>query len=74
MRKKIPVTLEIEKISKHTSHFDFEEIADNLFGEMREMTPEESEAYSRYISSISTSTGVNIWDLIDKNAEDQPNE
>ena len=43
-----------------------EEITNNLFGEMRDMTPEESEAHSRYISSISTPTGVNIWDILDK--------
>ena len=66
MREKIPVTLKIENISKHKSHFDFEEIAEDLFGEMRDMTPEESEAHSRYISSISTPTGVNIWDILDK--------
>ena len=67
MKKKIPVTLEIENISKHKSHFDFEEIAEELFGEMRDMTPEESKAHSEYLSNISQKTGVNIWDLIDKN-------
>ena len=67
MRKKIPVTLKIENISKHKSRFYFEEIAEDLFGEMRDMTPEESKAHSEYLSSISQKTGVNIWDLIDKN-------
>ena len=71
MKKSIPVTLKIEKVSKHVSHFDFEEVADDLFGDMREMTPEESEAHSRYISSISTPTGVNIWDLVDKTNENR---
>lgn len=66
MKKSIPVTLEIEKVSKHKSRFDFEEIAENLFGEMRDLTPEESEAHSRYISSISTPTGVNIWNIVDR--------
>ena len=42
-----------------------EELSNSLFGEIRDMTPEESEAHSRYISSISTPTGVNIWDLVD---------
>ena len=42
------------------------EVAEDLFGEMRDMTPEESKAHSRYISSISTPTGVNIWDILDK--------
>ena len=42
-----------------------EELSNSLFGEMRDMTPEESEAHNRYISSISTPTGVNIWDLVD---------
>ena len=65
MRKKIPVTLEIENISKHKSRFDFEEIAEELFGEMRDMTPEESEAHEKYLSSISQKTGVNIYDLVE---------
>ena len=64
MKKSIPVTLEIEKVSKHKSRFDFEEIAENLFGEMRDLTPEESKACSDYISSISECTGVNIFDLV----------
>ena len=64
MKKTIPVTLKIEKISKHKSRFDFEEIAESLFGEMRDMTPEESKAHSEYISSISKPTGVNIFDLV----------
>ena len=70
MREKIPVTLKIENISKHKSRFDFEEIAEELFGEMRDMTPEESKAHSEYISSISKPTGINIWDLINDVEED----
>ena len=47
------------------------QVAENLFGEMRETTPEENEALSRYISSISTPTGINIWDIIDKTNENR---
>ena len=47
------------------------QVAESLFGEMREMIPEESEAHSRYISSISTPTGINIWDIIDKTNENR---
>ena len=65
MREKIPVTLEIENIRKHKSRFDFEEVAEELFGEMRDMTPEESEAHEKYLSSISQKTGVNIYDLVE---------
>ena len=65
MREKIPVTLKIENISKHKSRFHFEEVAEELFGEMRDMTPEESEAHEKYLSSISQKTGVNIYDLVE---------
>ena len=65
MKELIPVTLKIENISKHKSRFDFEEIAEDLFGEMRDMTPEESEAHEKYLSSISQKTGVNIYDLVE---------
>ena len=46
------------------------EVANELFGEMRDMTPEESKAHSEYISSISKPTGINIWDLINDVEED----
>ena len=65
MKEKIPVTLEIENIRKHKSRFDFEEVAEELFGEMRDMTPEESEAHEKYLSSVCHKAGVNIWDLVD---------
>lgn len=65
MKDPIPVTLEIENISKHKSRFDFEEIAEDLFGEMRDMTPEESKAHEKYLSSVYQKVGVNIWDNID---------
>ena len=67
MKEKIPVTLKIENISKHKSRFDFEEVAEELFGEMRDMAPEESEAHEKYLSSVYHKVGVNVWDLIDKN-------
>lgn len=41
-----------------------EELANSLFGEMRDMTPEESKSVSDYMSSISKPTGVNIFDLM----------
>lgn len=47
-----------------------EEITNNLFGEMRDLTPEESKAHSEYISSISKPTGINIWDLVDDIEDD----
>ena len=47
-----------------------EEITNNLFGEMRDLTPEESKAHSEYISSISNPTGINIWDLVDDIEDD----
>ena len=36
-----------------------------FFGEMRDMTPEESEAHEKYLSSVCHKAGVNIWDLVD---------
>ena len=65
MRKSIPVTLKIENISKHKSRFHFEEVAEDLFGEMRDMTPVESEAHEKYLSSVYHKAGVNVWDLVD---------
>lgn len=41
-----------------------EELANSLFGEMRDITPEESKSVSDYISSISKPTGINIFDLM----------
>ena len=41
-----------------------EELANNLFGEMRDMTPEESKDYSENISRIYNPTGVNLYDLM----------
>lgn len=40
------------------------EEAKELFGEMREATPEEQECIDNYIKNISTPTGANIFDLI----------
>ena len=36
-----------------------------FFGEMRDMTPVESEAHEKYLSSVYHKAGVNIWDLVD---------
>lgn len=41
-----------------------EELANSLFGEMRDMTPEESKVYRESISKISNPTGVNFYDLM----------
>lgn len=40
------------------------EEAKEIFGEMREATPEEQEYINNYLKDISTPTGVNIFDLI----------
>lgn len=39
--------------------------AKELFGEMRDATPEEQECIDNYLKDISTPTGVNIFDLIE---------
>lgn len=41
-----------------------EELANTLFGEMRDMTPEESKACRESISKTSNPTGVNFYDLM----------
>ena len=41
------------------------ELAQELFGEMRDLTEEERKSYNEYLKSISIPTGVNIWDLLD---------
>ena len=38
--------------------------AKELFGEMRDATPEEQECIGNYLKDISMPTGVNIFDLI----------
>ena len=40
------------------------EEAIELFGEMRDATPEEQECIDNYLKDISEPTGVNIFDLI----------
>ena len=40
------------------------EEAKELFGEMRDATPEEQECIDNYLKDISELTGVNIFDLI----------
>mgnify|MGYP001782823517 CR=1 FL=1 len=39
--------------------------AEELFGEMRDATPEEQGCINNYIKDISEPTGINIYDLID---------
>ena len=45
------------------------ETLDNItlrfFGKMRDMTPVESEAHEKYLSSVYHKAGVNVWDLVD---------
>ena len=40
-------------------------IALRFFGEMRDMTPIESKAHEKYLSSVYHKAGVNVWDLVD---------
>lgn len=40
------------------------EEAKELFGEMRDATPEEQKCIDNHIKNISVPTGVNIFDLI----------
>lgn len=56
---------------RYKKYKNIEQVAESLFGKMREMTPEESEAHSKYLSSISTPTGINIWDIIEKTNENR---
>ena len=65
MKKSIPVTLEIEKVSKHKSRFDFEEIADDIpiVKYFRYPTKKEADSVNCYINSISSQTGVNFYDV-----------
>jgi len=56
---------------RYKKYKNIEQVAESLFGEMREMTPEESEAHNKYLSSISTPTGINIWDIIEKTNENR---
>ena len=56
----------IPKRYKRYKKSRLEEVAESLFGEMRDLTPKESKAMSDYISSISEPTGVNIFDLVDE--------
>lgn len=36
-----------------------------LFGEMRDPTPDELEQLGEYINSISEPTGINFWEILD---------
>lgn len=46
------------------------DLAKELFGEMRNLTKEEREDYNNYIQSISIPTGINVWDLIEGDNND----
>lgn len=41
--------------------------AKELFGDMRDSTPEENKAINKYISEISEDTGVNFFDFVEEN-------
>lgn len=43
--------------------------AEDLFGNMRDTTPEEQKCIDNHIKNISVPTGVNIFDLLDSNEE-----
>ena len=45
------------------------EEAEELFGNMRDATPEEQQRINEYIKSISIPTGVNLFDLLENNEE-----
>ena len=47
------------------------ELAKELFGEMRDLTPEERKIVNDYIESISVSTGINIWDLYEQENQEK---
>ena len=49
------------------------EEAEELFGVMRDTTPEEQQSIDEYIKSISIPTGVNLFDLLEDNEEVQNN-
>ena len=49
------------------------EEAEELFGNMRNATPEEQQSIDEYIKSISTPTDVNLFNLLEDNEEVQNN-
>ena len=46
------------------------ELAEELFGEMRDLTEEERESYNEYLKSISKPTGINFWDYFKDEKDD----
>lgn len=46
------------------------ELAQELFGEMRDLTEEERKSYNEYLKSISEPTGINFWDLLENEQND----
>lgn len=49
-----------------------EDIATRLFGEMRDLTPEEREMHQDWLSRVSVKTGLNIYDILDEDAKKEP--
>lgn len=45
------------------------EEAEELFGKMRDATPEEQQIIDNYLKSISILTGVNLFDLLNNEEE-----
>lgn len=63
------INMDSEHLKGFKFHFrnhkmSLEKEAEQLFGEMRDATPEEQQAVRDYIKSISTMTGVNYYDLL----------
>ena len=50
------------------------ELAKELFGEMRDLTEEEQKSYNEYLKSISKPTGINFWDLYEEQEKGVDNE
>lgn len=40
-----------------------------IFGDMRDSTREERNSIQRYIDSISENTGINFWEILEKEKE-----
>ena len=47
------------------------ELAEELFGEMREPTEEERKIVNDYIERIAVPTGVSIWDLYEQENQEK---
>ncbi len=58
-----PFKIDVNNIYKTNSSTRLEKIANELFGEMRDATPEEQASINNYIKKISKDTGVNFFDI-----------